>query len=124
MLLSSINLKTIKSSSPALVPIIKNDNCYVEQKNYTHVRELFGYQRIEARDLVPFMNDIYVNYWNPLQNYFLPSFKLKDKIRIGARIKKVYGTPQNSVPSINGVTSLNAGTKASTRRKETGFEPL
>ena len=105
-------------------PYKKNDNCYVEQKNYTHVRELFGYQRIEARDLVPFMNDIYVNYWNPLQNYFLPSFKLKDKIRIGARIKKVYGTPPNSVPSINGVTSLNSGTKASTRRKETGFEPL
>ena len=75
-------------------PYKKNDNCYVEQKNYTHVRELFGYQRFEAKDLMPFMNDIYVNYWNPLQNYFLPSFKLKDKIRIGGRIKKIYGPPQ------------------------------
>ncbi|MBF0298234.1 MAG: hypothetical protein HQK51_05915 [Oligoflexia bacterium] len=40
------------------------------------------------------MNDIYLNYWNPLQNYFLPAFKLKEKIMIGAKIKKTYGRPQ------------------------------
>lgn len=72
----------------------KNDNCFVEQKNFTHVRELFGYQRIEASHLKTLMNDIYINCWNPLQNFFLPTFKLKEKIRIGARIKKVYDKPQ------------------------------
>ena len=40
------------------------------------------------------MNDIYKNYWNPLQNYFLPTFKLKEKIRVGAKIKKKYDKPK------------------------------
>ena len=53
-------------------PYRKNDNCYVEQKNFTHVRELFGYDRIETPEIVKVMNDIYKNYWNPLQNHFYP----------------------------------------------------
>lgn len=75
-------------------PYKKNDNCYVEQKNFTHVRELFGYERFEDQELVDLMNDIYKNYWNPLQNYFLPTFKLKEKIRLGAKIKKKYDKPK------------------------------
>jgi len=39
------------------------------------------------------MNDIYINYWNPLQNFFLPTFKLKEKIRIGSKIQKKYDKP-------------------------------
>lgn len=75
-------------------PYRKNDNCYVEQKNFTHVRELFEYDRIEDRSLIPLMNDIYANYWNDLQNFFMPSMKLLRKTRIGARIKKEYDTPK------------------------------
>jgi hypothetical protein len=75
-------------------PYKKNDNCYVEQKNFTHVRELFGYERIEDPGLVILMNEIYKNYWNPLQNYFIPTFKLQEKIRMGARTVKKYDKPQ------------------------------
>jgi len=71
-------------------PYKKDDNCYVEQKNFTHVREIFGYERITSRELTDMMNDIYQNYWNPLQNYFIPSTKLLRKTRIGARIKKEF----------------------------------
>jgi len=75
-------------------PYKKNDNCYVEQKNFTHVRELFGYERFEAEELVELMNEIYEKYWNPLQNFFLPTFKLKEKIRIGSKIRKKYDKPK------------------------------
>ena len=75
-------------------PYHKNDNCFVEQKNFTHVRELFGYERIEDPYLVELMNDIYKNYWNPFQNFFIPTFKLKEKYRIGAKTVKKYDTPQ------------------------------
>ena len=75
-------------------PYKKNDNCYVEQKNFTHVRELFGYERLDRPELVDLMNDIYMNYWCPLQNFFLPTFKLKEKIRVGAKIKKKYDEPK------------------------------
>ena len=32
--------------------------------------------------------------WNDLQNYFLPTFKIKEKIRVGAKIRKIYGIPK------------------------------
>ena len=75
-------------------PYKKNDNCYVEQKNFTHVRELFGYDRIETKELVDLMNDIYKNYFNPLQNFFLPALKLSSKVRVGGRIIKKYDIPK------------------------------
>lgn len=74
-------------------PYHKNDNAHVEQKNYTHVRAVFGYDRIEQADLVELMNEIYRAYWNPLNNFFLPSMKLKEKERNGARVTKRYGVP-------------------------------
>ena len=75
-------------------PYKKNDNAHVEQKNFTHVRSLFGYSRIEDQDLVNRMNEIYRAYWNPLENYFMPCMKLKSKIRVGGKIKKKYDDPK------------------------------
>jgi hypothetical protein len=71
-------------------PYKKNDNAHVEQKNFTHVRNLFGYERLADEYLVNLMNDIYKNYWCPLKNFFTPAMKLKKKVRIGAKIKKEY----------------------------------
>jgi len=39
-------------------PYKKNDNAHVEQKNWTHVRHLFGYDRLDCPDLLPLMNDL------------------------------------------------------------------
>lgn len=75
-------------------PYQKNDNAHVEQKNFTHVRECFGYDRIENLELVDLMNEIYRDYWNPLHNFFLPQMQLQSKERIGARIKKKYDFPK------------------------------
>jgi len=75
-------------------PYKKNDNAHVEQKNNTHVRGLFGYERIEGEDLVELMNDIYMNYWCPLKNYYTPCMKLVEKTRVGAKIKKKYDKPK------------------------------
>jgi hypothetical protein len=75
-------------------PYKKNDNAHVEQKNWTHVRRLFGYDRYENEVLIPLMNEIYRAYWNPLQNYFIPNMKLVSKERIGGRIKKKYDVPK------------------------------
>lgn len=72
----------------------KNDNAHVEQKNWTHVRQLFGYERFENKELVLLMNEIYRAYWNPLMNFFTPVMKLKSKERIGGRIKKRYDEPK------------------------------
>jgi hypothetical protein len=75
-------------------PYKKNDAAHVEQKNWTHVRELFGYDRFDNIYLRLQMDQIYKEYWNVLQNFFIPVFKLESKDRIGGKIKKVYDTPQ------------------------------
>jgi len=92
-------------------PYKKNDNCYVEQKNYTHIRELFGYQRLDDKDLARLMNDIYDNYWNPLLNFFIPTFKIKEKIRVGAKIKKKYDTPETPYQRLMESDALNEADK-------------
>lgn len=75
-------------------PYKKNDSAHVEQKNWTHVRELFGYRRYQEQKLQSMMNEIYRAYWNPLLNYFTPVLKLKIKERIGSKIKKKYDDPK------------------------------
>ena len=74
-------------------PYHKNDNAHVEQKNFTHVRQVFGYDRIEQEALVALMNEIYRDYWNPLHNFFLPSMRIATKERHGSKIKKTYDKP-------------------------------
>ena len=75
-------------------PYRKNDNAHVEQKNWSHVRQLFGYDRFANSQIVPLMNELYVNQWSLYQNHFCPSMKLVEKERINSRYRKKYDTPQ------------------------------
>lgn len=75
-------------------PYKKNDNAHVEQKNFTHVRNLFGYERLEGAELVKRMNHIYKNLWCPLKNFYSPCLKLKEKVREGAKVRKFYDSPK------------------------------
>jgi hypothetical protein len=88
------NRKTGKVEFVRRRPYKKNDSAHVEQKNWTHVRELFGYDRFDVADLNILMNEIYRAYWNPLLNYFSPMMKLKNKTRIGGKLKKEYDDPK------------------------------
>lgn len=73
-------------------PYKKNDNAHVEQKNWTHVRQLFGYDRIDKAELVPAMNDIY-RLQGLLQNHFSPSRKLVEKTKVNSKYVKKYDAP-------------------------------
>ncbi|HBB68358.1 MAG: hypothetical protein A2X28_08355 [Elusimicrobia bacterium GWA2_56_46] len=75
-------------------PNKKDDQAHIEQKNSTHVRQLIGWDRYDTEEAVAAMNDLYRNEWRLLTNIFLPSVKLANKIRIGSRIKRVYGEAQ------------------------------
>ena len=74
-------------------PYKKNDNAHVEQKNWTHVRQLLGYDRLDLQWDVDYINDLYENYWLKLWNFFTPVMKLKSKTRVGGRIVKVHDEP-------------------------------
>ncbi len=75
-------------------PYQKNDNAHVEQKNWTHVRELFGYNRFNKSVHVKMMNEIYKTLWNPMWNFFTPVMKLESKERIGGKIIKLHSKPK------------------------------
>lgn len=75
-------------------PYKKNDNAHVEQKNWTHVRQFIGYDRLDQEWDVEYVNDLYENYWLPLWNFFTPVMKLKSKTREGGRIIKVHDEPK------------------------------
>src|SRR5437879_3482348 len=75
-------------------PYKKNDNAHIEQKNWTHVRKLFGYSRFESEAAREAMNDLYRNELRLFQNVFQPSVKLLKKVRRGARVTRVYDKPK------------------------------
>ena len=67
----------------------KNDNCFVEQKNNSCVRNYIGYDRFST----PAHRDALARVYRslcPLLNYFMPNIKLLSKTRVGSKIKKVY----------------------------------
>lgn len=75
-------------------PYRKNDNAHIEQKNWTHVRHLFGYDRFEKPRLVLLMNNLYQNEWSLYQNHFCPTMKLIEKKKINSRYYKRYDKPK------------------------------
>jgi hypothetical protein len=75
-------------------PYHKNDNAFVEQKNWTHVRQLLGYDRFDKPELVGLINDLYKHEWSLFTNYFCPTLKLKSKSRINSKYVKTYETPK------------------------------
>jgi hypothetical protein len=72
----------------------KDDNAHIEQKNWTHVRQWFGYQRLDNPQVVPLMNNLYRNEWRCFHNFFLPSVKLMEKERIGSNTIKKHDAPK------------------------------
>jgi hypothetical protein len=75
-------------------PYRKNDNAYIEQKNWTHVRKIFGWKRIDAPAAIEAMNALYRNELRLFLNYFQPSVKLVERHRIGSRVRRKYDAPK------------------------------
>jgi len=75
-------------------PYCKNDNAHIEQKNYTHVRKLIGYKRLNQEHQLKKLNDLYCNEWRFYKNFFIPNKKLASKKRVGSRIVKKFDTPR------------------------------
>lgn len=105
-------------------PYRKNDNCYVEQKNLTHVRQFIGYDRIESQKATNLLNDLYRNYWCPFLNFFMPTFKLIRKERVGSKIKKKHETPKTPYERLLESPAIPEGTKERLRQEYQRLDPF
>lgn len=75
-------------------PYRKNDNARVEQKNWTHVRQLVGYGRLGDPAQAQWLNDLYAKEWGWFRNFFCPAMKHLRTEMEGSRKKRVYDKPQ------------------------------
>jgi len=71
----------------------KNDNAYVEQKNWSVVRRTVGYHRYDTPEQLELLNRLY-SVMHLYVNFFLPVMKLVQKTRVGSKIKRVHDKPQ------------------------------
>jgi hypothetical protein len=68
----------------------KNDNARVEQKNWTHVRQLVGYGRLEGELVAELLDRLYRQEWSAFRNFFCPVMKhLRTEIK-GSRKRRIY----------------------------------
>ena len=74
-------------------PYKKDDNAHIEQKNWTHVRKLIGWDRYDTPAAVQAMNELYAQELRLYMNLFQPSVKLSERVRKGSRKTRRYGPP-------------------------------
>ncbi len=74
-------------------PYRKNDNCHVEQKNWSVIRRNVGYMRHDTEEELRTLNELYSRL-RLYVNFFQPVMKLKEKTRAGSKITKKYHPPK------------------------------
>lgn len=74
-------------------PYKKNDNAHIEQKNWTHVRRIFGWVRLDTREQLQAMNALYKGELRLMMNLFQPCTKLISKERVGGKLRRKYDKP-------------------------------
>ena len=75
-------------------PYKKDDNAHIEQKNWTHVRKLLGWDRYDTPAQLEAMNALYCGAWRSMMNLYQPCVKLKEKVRVGSRLTRRYDEAQ------------------------------
>ena len=103
-------------------PYRKNDNCYVEQKNYSVVRQTVGYQRFDTAPELMVLKQLYATL-RLYTNFFQPTMKLKSKERFGSRVKKSYHAPQTPYQRVLACTEVTAADKKKLQRQYQALNP-
>ena len=84
-------------------PHHKNDNPHVEQKNWTLVRRLIGYQRLDKDWQLTWLDAFYTELLRPYNNCFQPVMKLIGKEhRATGQLRKRYDTPTTPLQRVLG----------------------
>ena len=91
-------------------PYRKNDNCFVEQKNYSVVRTTVGYYRYDQAEQLQLLSQIY-QLLRLYTNFFQPSMKLREKIRIGSKVTRHYDVPMTPYQRVIDHPAITCDTK-------------
>jgi hypothetical protein len=104
-------------------PYHKNDQAWVEQKNASVVRRFVGYHRLEGSNAVAALARLY-SATRLFVNFFQPSFKLKEKLRMGTRIVKRYHAPETPCSRLLASDTVSSQVKARLQEIALKIDPL
>ena len=104
-------------------PYKKDDNAHVEQKNWTHVRKLLGWERYDTREAVAAINELYRKELRLWLNLYLPSVKLLKKVRVGSKLRRKYSEPQTPFQRV-WATSRNPAHLAELKKLKATLDPF
>jgi uncharacterized protein (DUF2384 family) len=100
----------------------KNDNCYVEQKNWAVVRRAVGYPRYDTPDELDVLNELYGRL-RLITNFFAPQAKLVSKQRDGAKVRKRYDRPTTPYQRLLADSRIPASTNKRLTATYRGLNP-
>jgi hypothetical protein len=105
-------------------PFKKDDNAHVEQKNWTHIRQCFGYERHDNPEVVEPINALVKGAYGQLLNYFHASLKLERKERSAGRVQRIYGAAQTPLARVLASAEVTTQTKQRLREHKAGLNPF
>ncbi len=103
-------------------PYKKNDQCHVEQKNYSIVRQTIGDDRYEGETAYAALATVYVSL-RLYTNFFQPSVHLVSKQREGGKVTKRYDVAQTPYQRILATPGVAESTKARLREEYLALNP-
>lgn len=106
-------------------PHMKNDNAYVEQKNYTHIRKWLGYGRYDTKEQLDMINDLYKNELGLFNNFFRPVMKIESKEKINNSVcKKKYDVAKTPYQRIMESKKVSDKTKKDLEKLYLSLNPV
>ena len=105
-------------------PYRKNDNAHIEGKNWTHIRQYLGYKRLDKIEWVQQLNELYTTEWRLYFNFFIPSVKLQEKVRIGSKTIKKYDQPKTPFQRILESTKVSESIKLQLKKEYEKLNPF
>jgi hypothetical protein len=102
----------------------KDDNAHIEQKNWTHIRQWLGYDRLDNPRIVPLLNNLYTNEWRLFHNFFCPSVKLIAKERFGSKTIKHHDSPKTPYQRIMDSPHIHESVKRSLSQQLENLNPF
>jgi hypothetical protein len=103
-------------------PYRKNDNCFVEQKNWPVVRQQVGYLRYDTPSELAVLRELYAHL-RLYVNFFQPQMKLVSKTRRGAKVTKRYDTARTPYQRVLGSPHVSEESKRILTRTYLSLNP-
>lgn len=101
----------------------KNDQAWIEQKNGAVIRKIVGHERFSGIVAGQAMAHLFQTM-RLYVNYFQPSFKLRERIRDGAKVRKLYHLPATPCEQLLAHKEVSEQIKGNLRAQNILLDPV